>query len=333
MLDTLLSSLGMIKWSHNHSEETRQPTSDTMPHMKRSHSASINRYACNHFQEKSRFPSRLIRRGYLDSVAKEANISHTQLVVAMIYSKRIQQTDPAFLDIISSSDLFLISVLVASKFLYDDGEDGTLLNSEWAKIGHRKRSAVNMLERKYLQALDWDVRVSSNEFETIEGDISANLAIQHGLQAGWFSYSDLTAIWSWWERHCPSTLLTWDILRCLLTCCTVYAIAVSTLLATTAFAHSSRSTWLPSQHTLTSKESWNNTILVEFDQAEAKNRLECSQWAANLANSSLSSRVHSNSSVVNSSRLTRQGFCGHDCKVTKSGSRQAAQPASLVAGF
>jgi hypothetical protein len=43
--------------------------------------------------------------------------------------------------------------LVASKFLYDEGEDGALLNSEWAKLGHRKQSTLNSLERKFLKAL------------------------------------------------------------------------------------------------------------------------------------------------------------------------------------
>ena len=89
----------------------------------------------------------------------------------MVYSNRVKQTDPSFLESISSSDLFLVSIvsylvmfkqtflidccfqLVASKFLYDEGEDGALLNSEWAEIGHRRQSTVNSLEREFLKAL------------------------------------------------------------------------------------------------------------------------------------------------------------------------------------
>ncbi|GAB6019999.1 Cyclin-dependent protein kinase [Chamberlinius hualienensis] len=50
----------------------------------------------------------------------------------MAYLERLRSQRPEYLTNISSSNLFLVSMLVASKFLYDEGEAEEVFNDEWA---------------------------------------------------------------------------------------------------------------------------------------------------------------------------------------------------------
>lgn len=43
--------------------------------------------------------------------------------------------------------------MVASKFLYDEGEDEEVFSDEWAKCANMDLKDINQLERNFLQAL------------------------------------------------------------------------------------------------------------------------------------------------------------------------------------
>ena len=43
--------------------------------------------------------------------------------------------------------------MMASKFLYDEGEDDEVLNSEWAASAGLHVDEINTLEREFLQAI------------------------------------------------------------------------------------------------------------------------------------------------------------------------------------
>ena len=58
------------------------------------------------------------------AVARDTCSSPTSLVVALIYLERLRVSNPRYLGTVASSaDLFLVSLMVASKYLHDDGEE------------------------------------------------------------------------------------------------------------------------------------------------------------------------------------------------------------------
>ena len=52
-----------------------------------------------------------------------------------MYLDRLRSSNTKYLSTISSTDLFLVSLMVASKYLYDDGEEDEVFNDEWAASG------------------------------------------------------------------------------------------------------------------------------------------------------------------------------------------------------
>eukprot|EP00118_Oscarella_pearsei_P022611 m.263988 g.263988 ORF g.263988 m.263988 type:complete len:279 (+) comp40462_c1_seq8:347-1183(+) len=178
--------------------------------------------AWNHFKMAAKLPNRTVKLGYVSLVAREAELNKAHLIAAMIYTNRIQKRSPAFLETISSSDLFLISLLVAGKFLYDEGEDESIENSEWACIGKRRKSAINVLERKYLAALDWDTFISPLEYKGFSCTLDAQTSMHSALMIGWFSYSHLNSILQWLEEKDFKEEICWQLAQILAGCCLVY---------------------------------------------------------------------------------------------------------------
>ena len=77
-----------------------------------------------------------------------------------MYADRLRQNNPQYMAQANSCDLFLVSMLVASKFLYDDGAEDEVFNGEWAEAAGLELSQVNREERKFLQAIQWKLMVS-----------------------------------------------------------------------------------------------------------------------------------------------------------------------------
>ena len=55
--------------------------------------------------------------------------------------------------------------MVAGKYLYDEGIDEEVVNSEWAEAGCLDTDDVNQIEREFLRAIDWSLFTKPEEFE------------------------------------------------------------------------------------------------------------------------------------------------------------------------
>lgn len=53
----------------------------------------------------------------------------------------------------SSSDLFVIATMSASKLLYDAGEDGDVYNRQWSDESHIALRDLNQMEIEFAKAL------------------------------------------------------------------------------------------------------------------------------------------------------------------------------------
>ncbi|KAH8020192.1 hypothetical protein HPB51_025376 [Rhipicephalus microplus] len=79
-------------------------------------------------------------------------ITPCSMMLAMVYLDQLRHKNPQYMTSVSSCDLFLVSMLVASKFLYDDGEEDEVFNSEWATSANMELKDLNLLEREFLGA-------------------------------------------------------------------------------------------------------------------------------------------------------------------------------------
>lgn len=69
-------------------------------------------------------------------VSRMSSISPCAFMLSMVYIERMKRRNPEYIEKISSADLFLVSMMVASKYLYDEGEEEEMYNDEWADAGN-----------------------------------------------------------------------------------------------------------------------------------------------------------------------------------------------------
>nr|CAD7571140.1 unnamed protein product [Timema californicum] len=125
------------------------------------------------------------------TLSRNACVSPCSLVLALLYLERLKTCNPEYLRTVASSELFLVSMMVASKFLNDDGEEDEVFNDEWAASAGISVKDINQIEREFLQAIDWEVFVSEQAFWKQLCKVETNVALQEGKRRGWFSYTDL----------------------------------------------------------------------------------------------------------------------------------------------
>lgn len=134
---------------------------------------------------------------------------------------------------LSSSDLFLMSVLLANKYLYDEGELDALWNSEWAEAGRRKLKTVHRLEAIFLNLLNWRLFVGRDEFKAFLTRVEKVLALRAAAcRGGALLYQDVDRLW---ETVLSQALVAMRSLSMSIVLCTgVYALFVSLFLLSPA---------------------------------------------------------------------------------------------------
>lgn len=139
-------------------------------------------------------PIRRLQKKYAVHVSREACISPCSMMLALVYIERLRHRNPEYLQQISSSDLFLISMMVASKYLYDEGEEEEVFNDEWAAAGKLDVQMVNTMEMNFLRAIDWGLYTHPGEFFEVLRWLEGRVAEQQGMKRGWFTYTDLSVL-------------------------------------------------------------------------------------------------------------------------------------------
>ncbi|XP_032880777.1 protein CNPPD1 [Amblyraja radiata] len=157
-------------------------------------SCPVTDIAVELLQKSAPSPIRKLRKKYAAHVAREACISPCAMMLALVYIERLRHRNPEYLQQISSSDLFLISMMVASKYLYDEGEEEEVFNDEWGAAGKLDVQVVNTLEMNFLRAIDWNLYVNTQEFFELLSRLEGRVAESQGLKRGWFTYTDLCVL-------------------------------------------------------------------------------------------------------------------------------------------
>merc|ERR1711936_609808 len=168
-------------------------------------------------------------------ISRQACAGPNSLVLALLYLERLRRRNPDYLTTVSSADLFLVSLMVASKFLHDDGEEDEVFNDEWASSGGIDTKELNRLEVKFLAAMDWRIFVDDAEFQTTLSRLEADIAIREvTARDGDATYSDLTVLGSGEQAAHMLSILAQAAIKVTAVCLTTYAAGILTLLGTAA---------------------------------------------------------------------------------------------------
>ncbi|XP_040888414.1 protein CNPPD1 [Toxotes jaculatrix] len=200
-------------------------------------SCPVTDIAVEIFQKSAPSPIRKLHKKYAAHVAREACISPCAMMLALIYIERLRHRNPEYLQKISSSDLFLISMMVASKYLYDEGEEEEVFNDEWGAAGKLDVQTVNNLEMNFLNAIDWSLFTEPNDFFDILSHLETSIAERQGMKRGWFTYTDLCVLLeqSAWSQALAAIYQHFTKVSCMLGL--VYLTSVAGLIATSAVLH------------------------------------------------------------------------------------------------
>lgn len=161
----------------------------------------------------------------------------TSLILALIYLDRLRTKNPAYLHKVSSTDLFLVSLMVASKYLHDDGEDDEVFASDWAKAGKMEKTELADKEIDFLCAIDWAILVDKFEFEAKVKELEMEIAIKEVEKRGWLSYTDLMVLTRRLKWIKLMELIYECTLKVTVVCATAYAASLMTLLGTVCILH------------------------------------------------------------------------------------------------
>lgn len=184
-------------------------------------------------------PIRRLQKKYVAHVSREACISPCAMMLALVYIERLRHRNPDYLQHVSSSDLFLISMMVASKYLYDEGEDEEVFNDEWGAAGGVAVPTLNALERNFLSAMDWRLYTDPGEIFEVLSWLESCVAEQQGQRRGWYTYTDLCVLLEQpaWQLALGSLCQRLVKLSCLLTMAYVSSVALA--VASVAVIHQS----------------------------------------------------------------------------------------------
>ncbi|XP_011604398.2 protein CNPPD1 [Takifugu rubripes] len=197
-------------------------------------SCPVTDIAIEIFQKSAPSPIRKLHKTYAAHVSREACISPCAMMLALVYIERLRHRNPEYLQKISSSDLFLISMMVASKYLYDEGEEEEVFNDEWGAAGKLDVKTVNNLEMSFLNAIEWSLFTDPNDLLDLLSQLEASIAERQGMKRGWFTYTDLCVLLeqSAWSQALAAIYQHFTKISCMLGL--LYLTSVAGLIATCA---------------------------------------------------------------------------------------------------
>lgn len=200
-------------------------------------SCPVTDIAVELLQKSAPSPIRKLRKKYAAHVAREACISPCAMMLALVYIERLRHRNPEYLQQMSSSDLFLISMMVASKYLYDEGEEEEVFNDEWGAAGKLDVQTVNMLELNFLSAIDWRLFAEPTEFFNVLSQLESCIAERQGTKRGWYTYTDLCVLLEQanWRNELLAMYQHFAKVTCMLGL--LYLTSVTGLFAATAALH------------------------------------------------------------------------------------------------
>lgn len=115
---------------------------------------------------------------YLERIHKYASCSNECFILALIYIDRLIQRNNFLLTELNVHRVVITAILLAAKFF----DDAYYNNAYYAKVGGVLVSELNSLEVEFLFRINFSLRVSPEEFQKYNAELSSH-ASSMGLQA------------------------------------------------------------------------------------------------------------------------------------------------------
>ncbi|KYM95775.1 PREDICTED: protein CNPPD1 [Cyphomyrmex costatus] len=166
-------------------------------------------------------------------ISRNTCVSPCSLVLALLYIERLKNCNLEYLHQVAPSELFLVSLMVASKFLHDDGEEDEVFNKEWANSGQVTIARMNKLEKDFLAAIDWTVLVKNQDFWERLQELEKKVAFREVHKRRWCTYTELNCLMNSVQLiRIAQTLISVSSI-----CLATYAAGLATLLGSTLIAN------------------------------------------------------------------------------------------------
>ena len=145
-------------------------------------------------------------RRMLDStstICRRAMISPYCMILGLAYAKLYHKVsiDNQSTVKFCTLDLFLVSMILSNKFLIDSGEYEAISNREWADLSNKTIHEVNTLETQFLNAIEWKLYMSPQDFNAFSREIEAQIVSDLVKRRGYCTYGDLLALFKCENLH------------------------------------------------------------------------------------------------------------------------------------
>lgn len=211
---------------------------------------------------------------WASDVSRNTTLSACPMTVGLMYAKRLKKKNSSFARQISSSDLFLVSMMMASKFLHDEGEKDSVVNEDWATSAHMDVEELNRLERNFLAALDWELYVNADDFWASLYAIEKLIACKKSGEHGSCTYTDLCVLVdSTMSTSLRQILL--QVCKIVAVCVVAYAASLAVLAGLVPAAYTvavTISSWVPACHhmVLDSQSAFSDVVVATSTDKDVK---------------------------------------------------------------
>lgn len=159
-----------------------QKLEDVMP-------LDISEFCVEHFRNHAPSQSGKLGPRVATRLMRNTALCPSAIVAALIYLKRLKKQNPEYLRSVPSSELFIVSMMVASKYLFDEGTDEECYNDEWSTcLGIRAKELTEM-ELSFLKAIDWRCHIPQGDFMDALRQFEVQLALNALQKDGIFTYN------------------------------------------------------------------------------------------------------------------------------------------------
>ncbi|XP_016970890.1 protein CNPPD1 isoform X2 [Drosophila rhopaloa] len=124
--------------------------------------------------------------------AAKVQATPCSLIMALIYLDRLSAIDPGYSCRITPQELFVVSLMVSTKFYA--GHDERFYLEDWANEGNMTEQKLKEMELEFLSAMDWNIYISNEKFFDKLISVERTLAERQGLRRGWLTYSELVQL-------------------------------------------------------------------------------------------------------------------------------------------
>ena len=159
----------------------------------------LNSFTVNQMAAMTRtVPSRRMLNS-TSTICRRAMISPFCMILGLAYAKQYHKvcSDNKSAVKLSALDLFLVSMILSNKFLIDNGEYEAISNREWAKLSNKSVQEVNTLETQFLDAIEWRLYMSPQEFSAFSREIEAQVVTDLVKRRGYCTYGEMLSLFKW----------------------------------------------------------------------------------------------------------------------------------------